>query len=177
MKRNELKVKMQELGLEVNDDLINYVMAQNGQDIENLKNSHTNEIQNLQNELTEKNNKISEYEANTSQYADYEELKKFKEATVQKEENQRKIDYLKTIKCKHPELFVEKFDWTKAVFNEEKKTYEGLDEQVKSYKETYKDMFDFNNQQGVNPSTDENTGSTLTGVEKHFYGLNPDLRK
>ena len=41
MKRSDLKSKMQELGLEVNNDLIDYIMAQNGVDIETLKNNHS----------------------------------------------------------------------------------------------------------------------------------------
>ena len=45
MKRADLKAKMQELGIEVNDDLINYVMTQNGVDIESLKEKHQLEMQ------------------------------------------------------------------------------------------------------------------------------------
>jgi hypothetical protein len=176
MKRNELKQKMQELGLEVNDDLINYVMAQNGADIESLKAQHTNDLQTKETELNEAKTKISQLEANTSQYADYEELKKFREDAVKKIENEQKLEYLKSIKCKHPELFIEKFDWSKAKFNEEKKTYEGLDEQVKSYQEQYKDMFDIVTPQAVNPTQAGSTNANLTGVEKAFYNLNPDLK-
>jgi hypothetical protein len=177
MKRNELKQKMQELGLEVNDDLINYVMAQNGADIETLKTQHTNELQTKETELNEAKTKISQLEANTSQYADYEELKKFRENAIKQVENENKLNYLKSIKCKHPELFIEKFDWSKAKFNEEKKMYEGLDEQVKTYQETYKDMFEVVTPQSINPSGAGSTNANLTGVEKAFYERNPELRK
>jgi hypothetical protein len=177
MKRNELKQKMQELGLEVNDDLINYVMAQNGADIESLKAQHTNDLQTKETELNEAKTKISQLEANTSQYADYEELKKFREDAVKKIENEQKLEYLKSIKCKHPELFIEKFDWSKAKFNEEKKTYEGLDEQVKTYQEQYEDMFEVVKQQALNPSGASSTNENLTGVDKAFFERNPDLRK
>ena len=177
MKRNDLKVKMQELGLEVNNDLIDYIMTQNGVDIESLKSNHSTEIQTLQAQLQEKNVKIQELEANTSQYADYEELKQFKEQVVMQQENERKIDYLKSIKCKHPDLFVDKLDWTKATYNEEKKTYEGLDESVKGIKETYKDMFEISQQVIVEPTNAGSSATNLTGVEKAFYDLNPDLRK
>lgn len=177
MKRNELKQKMQELGLEVNDDLINYVMAQNGADIETLKTQHTNELQTKETELNEAKTKISQLEANTSQYADYEELKKFRENAIKQVENENKLNYLKSIKCKHPELFIEKFDWSKAKFNEEKKMYEGLDEQVKTYQEQYKDMFEVVTPQAINPEPSGSTNANLTGVEKAFYDRNPDLRK
>lgn len=170
MKRNELKAKMQELGLEVNDELINYIMTQNGVDIETLKTQYTNE-------LNEAKEKITQLEANTSQYADYEELKQFRENAVRQAENENKLNYLKTIKCKHPELFIEKIDWTKATFNEEKKTYEGLDEQVKTYQEQYKDMFEIVTPQAINPEQGGSTNANLTGVEKAFYEMNPDLRK
>ena len=52
MKRNELKAKMQELGIEVNDELINYIMTQNGVDIETLKTQHANELQTKETEFT-----------------------------------------------------------------------------------------------------------------------------
>ena len=177
MKRNELKAKMQELGLEVNNDLIDYIMAQNGIDIETLKTNHANEVQSLQSQLDEVNTKLTQQEANMSQYADYDELKQFKEQALIKIENEQKLEYLKAIKCKHPELFIDKFDWTKATYNEEKKTYEGLDEQVKAYQEQYASMFDVVNPQAINPNGGSNTNETLTGVEKQFYNLNPNLRK
>lgn len=177
MKRNELKAKMQELGLEVNNDLIDYVMAQNGVDIETLKTNHANELQSLQTQLSEVNEKLTQAESEKSQYADYEELKKFKEDALIKVENEQKLEYLKSIKCKHPELFIDKLDWTKATFNSEKKTYEGLDEQVKSYREQYASMFDVVDQQVIEPNGGSNTQQTMSGVEKQFYQLNPSLRK
>lgn len=177
MKRADLKAKMQEVGLEVNDEFINYIMTQNGNDIEALKNNHSNELQTLQNELSDVKVKLTQSEAKESQYADYEELKKFKEDTLIKVENEQKLDYLKSIKCKHPELFVDKFDWTKATYNAEKKTYEGLDEEVKKYQEQYAGMFDVQQQQIIDSRSGGNTTSTLDGVEKHFFELNPDLRK
>ena len=177
MKRADLKNKMQELGLEINNDLIDFVMAQNGVDIETLKANHTNELQTLESQLSEAKEQLTQHEADKSKFADYEELKKFKEDAVLKEENTRKTDYLKSIKCKHPELFVDKFDWTKATYNDEKKTYEGLDDQVKAYQEQYSGMFELQQQQVIQPSGSQTTTETMTGVEKQFYQLNPSLRK
>lgn len=177
MKRADLKAKMQELGIEVNDDLINYVMTQNGVDIESLKTTHANELQTLQNELNDVKTKLTQSEAKESQFADYEELKKFKEDTLIKVENDQKLNYLKEIKCKHPELFVDKFDWSKATYNAEKKTYEGLDEQVKSYQEQYSGMFEIQQQQIIDSKSGDSTLTSLTGVEKAFYDLNPELKK
>lgn len=177
MKRNDIKSKMQELGLEVNNDLIDYIMGQNGVDIETLKANHSTEIQTLQEQLQEKDAKVKELEANTSQYADYEELKQFKQSVVEKEEKERKVDYLKSLKCKHPDLFVDKLDWTKATYNEEKKTYEGLEESAKELKAQYVDMFEQTQQIVVEPTNAGSSAVQLTGVEKAFYDLNPDLRK
>lgn len=177
MKRADLKAKMQELGLEVNDEFINYIMTQNGVDIESLKNNHTNELQTLQTELSSVKEELTQAKAKESQYADYEELKQFKTDTLLKVENEQKIGYLKEIKCKYPELFVDKFDWTKATYNQEKKTYEGLEEQIKKVQEQYAGMFDVQQQQIIDSKGGGNTITNLTGVEKHFYELNPDLRK
>ena len=177
MKRADLKAKMQELGLEVNDEFINYIMTQNGVDIESLKNNHTNELQTLQTELSSVKEELTQAKAKESQYADYEELKQFKTDTLLKVENEQKIGYLKEIKCKYPELFVDKFDWTKATYNQEKKTYEGLEEQIKKVQEQYAGMFDVVQQQIIDSKGGGNTITNLTGVEKHFYELNPDLRK
>lgn len=177
MKRADLKSKMQELGLEVNDEFINYIMTQNGVDIESLKNNHANELQTLQTELSSVKEELTQAKAKESQYADYEELKQFKTDTLLKVENEQKIGYLKEIKCKYPELFVDKFDWTKATYNQEKKTYEGLEEQIKKVQEQYSGMFDVQQQQIIDSKGGGNTITNLTGVEKHFYELNPDLRK
>ena len=177
MKRADLKAKMQELGLEVNDEFINYIMTQNGVDIESLKNNHANELQTLQTELSSVKEELTQAKAKESQYADYEELKQFKTDTLLKVENEQKIGYLKEIKCTYPELFVDKFDWTKATYNQEKKTYEGLEEQIKKVQEQYSGMFDVQQQQIIDSKGGGNTITNLTGVEKHFYELNPDLRK
>ena len=177
MKRADLKAKMQELGLEVNDEFINYIMTQNGVDIESLKTTHANELQTLQTELSSVKEDLTQAKAKESQYADYEELKQFKTDTLLKVENEQKIGYLKEIKCKYPELFVDKFDWTKATYNQEKKTYEGLEEQIKKVQEQYSGMFDVQQQQIIDSKGGGNTITNLTGVEKHFYELNPDLRK
>lgn len=177
MKRADLKAKMQELGLEVNDEFINYIMTQNGVDIESLKTTHANELQTLQTELSSVKEELTQAKAKESQYADYEELKQFKTDTLLKVENEQKIGYLKEIKCKYPELFVDKFDWTKATYNQEKKTYEGLEEQIKKVQEQYAGMFDVQQQQIIDSKGGGNTITNLTGVEKHFYELNPDLRK
>lgn len=177
MKRADLKSKMQELGLEVNDEFINYIMTQNGVDIESLKTTHANELQTLQNDLNGVKEELTQAKAKESQYADYEELKQFKTDTLLKVENEQKIGYLKEIKCKYPELFVDKFDWTKATYNQEKKTYEGLEEQIKKVQEQYSGMFDVVQQQIIDSKGGGNTITNLTGVEKHFYELNPDLRK
>ena len=43
--------------------------------------------------------------------------------------------------------------------------------------EQYKDMFEVVNPQAINPEQGGSTNANLTGVDKAFYALNPDLRK
>lgn len=129
MKREFLK------GLGVPEEAISKIMDENGNDVESAKKPLQAKIDSLTTQNTELTTKLDGYK-------DYEDLKKYKADSVAKEEKQNKIDYLKSIGCKHPDLFVDKVDFTKGTYNAEKKTYEGLDENVKAVKEQYTDMFE-----------------------------------
>ena len=124
------------------------------------------EFQKLKSENEELKKKIEGFE-------DYDELKQFKEESVAREEKQTKIDYLKSVGCKHPELFVDKVDFTKGKYNAEKKTYEGLDDGVKVVKEQYKDMFENNDSK---PNTDITLGALDNGKGKEDSNFNQDFR-
>lgn len=176
MKRADLKAKMEKLGMEVNNELIDFILDENGKDIEASKKTNSSELAKLQEEVETLKTKNEELTTNASKYKDYEDLKKFKETSLAREEESRKTEFLKAQGCKHPELFVGRFDFSKAKYNEEKKTYEGLDEDIKGAREKYKDMFTVKpGVQIINPSGGGNSNDQLSGVEKAFYEANPQL--
>lgn len=136
MKTKDLK----ELGL--TDDQIDAIMRMNGQDVNNAKNGALEETKEKDSKITALEAENAKLKEEAKQYSDYADLKQFKENAVANQEKQQKVDYLKSIGCRHPELFVDKVDFTKGKYNAEKKTYEGLDEGVKVVKEQYKEMFE-----------------------------------
>lgn len=153
MKREDLKAKMLEAG--VADDklsgLLDYVMAQNGAEINALKEEITaakgvndETIKSLKEENASLKSKIDGYK-------DYEDLKKFKEDSIANAENEKRVNFLKDNGCKHPDLVMSKLDFSKAKYDDEKKTYTGLDEDIKGLKESYKDLFEIKVTQQVDP--------------------------
>ncbi len=144
MKREDLRTKLKENG--VTDEnlgaVVDYIMAQNGTDIQSLKDelettrkSHNEQLATLQ----EENKTLKTQVGN---YKDYDELKKFKADTLEKVELNKKTDFLKSHGCKHPDLVIGKLDFTKAEYDEQAKTYKGLDEQLKNLKTSYGDLFE-----------------------------------
>lgn len=136
MKTKDLK----ELGL--TDDQIDAVMKINGQDVNNAKNGALEETKEKDSKITSLEAEVTKLKEEAKQYADYADLKKYKEDAVAAQEKQQKLDFLKSTGCKHPELFIDKVDFTKGKYNAEKKTFEGLDDGVKAVKEQYKEMFE-----------------------------------
>ena len=148
MKREFLK------GLGIEDSIVDQIMAENGKDINNAKASAEAQI-NVYKEETEKHKQsnadlLKQYNDLLGSTKDYAELKQFKVDTLAKQEESRKVDFLKSQGCKHPELLVSQIDFSKAQYDEEKKTYTGLDEVIKAKRETYADMFEPKGTQGVN---------------------------
>ncbi len=148
MKREWLK------GLGVADELIDQIMNENGKDINNAKagaealvESYKKESEGFKTSASDWENK---YNAQVTATKDYAELKQFKVDTLAKQEKGRKVDFLKTQGFKHPDLFVDKIDFSKATYDEDKKVYTGLDEQIKSFKNEYKDLFEPDKTQVVN---------------------------
>lgn len=144
MKREDLRTKLVAAG--VADDkiseLVDYVMAQNGADINGLKEELENSKKANTDQLTALQEEAKTLKAQVAGYKDYEELKKFKEETIEKAENDKKISFLKSQGCKHPDLIMGKVDFSKATYDEESKTYKGLDDAIKGLKETYSDVFE-----------------------------------
>ena len=168
MKTKDLK----ELGL--NDDQIDSIMKMNGQDINNARNGALEEAK-------EKDSKIATLEAENAKlkeeakgYGDYKELKEFKEQTIATQEKQQKIDYFKSKGCKHPELFIDKVDFTKGKYNAEQKTYEGLDDDVKGLQEQYKEMFETSD--NSNNSNNVTLGALGSGQGNSESTFNSDFR-
>lgn len=143
MKREDLKKKAIDLGVPEDkvNEFVDYVMAQNGADLNSLK----SEVETLKgkydNDIKAKDDAIKGYEEKMKGFSDYEELKKFKADTQANAEKSKRIDFLKSQGCKHPELIMAQLDFEKASYDEEKKVYTGLDESIKQLKGQYKDLF------------------------------------
>lgn len=175
MKTEDLKAVLEDGKLST-EEKMSKIQAMNGVDINAEKDKQASEITKLKEQVSTLTTKNQELTTDASKYKDYEELKKFKTDTLAREEESRKTEFLKAQGCKHPELFVERFDFSKAKYNEEKKTYEGLDEDIKGAREKYKDMFTVKpGVQVINPSGGGNSNDQLSGVEKAFYEANPHL--
>lgn len=104
--------------------------------------------------------KVSDYEtkiANLEATGKAEKAKMLKEIAIK--------DALYAEKAKHPELLISKFDLSKIMLDEKgEKVVSGIEEQIKSNKETYKDLFGETEQQGgayhYTPNGGENKGNS-----------------
>lgn len=104
--------------------------------------------------------KVSNYEttiANLEATGKAEKAKLLKEIAIK--------DALYAEKAKHPELLISKFDLSKIILDEKgKNVVSGIEEQMKSNKETYKDLFGETEQQGgayhYTPNGGENKGNS-----------------
>lgn len=175
MKREELKAKLVEAG--VADDkmsaVLDYIMAQNGAEINSLK-EENKALKSTNDEANKsKDDEIKSLKAQIESYSDYDDLKKFKEDTIATAENDKRVNYLKAQGCKHPDLVMGKLDFSKATYDEEKKTYTGLDESIKKLKGDYVDLFETKGTQQVQPGTKP----TPTGSDffERYKAENPDL--
>lgn len=176
MKREELKAKLVEAGV-AEDKLsavVDYVMAQNGAEINALKeeNKALKDTNAESMKTIEEENKT--LKSQISGYKDYEDLKKFKEDTIAKAENDKRINFLKAQGCKHPDLVMQKLDFSKAKYDDEKNTYTGLDDDMKGLKDSYKDLFEVQGTQ--QPNQINNTPkSTDSDFMTRFKAEHPEL--
>lgn len=172
MKREFLK------SLGIADDLINQIMDENGKDINNAK--ATAEAQaNIYKEEVEKSKTahadvLKQYNDLLAATKDYAELKQFHVDTLAKQEESRKIDFLKANGCKHPNLLLSQIDFSKATYDNEKKTYTGLDESIKDLKTTYADMFEATGTQHVDPQP-QGTANPNGNHKDAYLKKNPEM--
>lgn len=176
MKREDLKNQLINAG--VADDkingLIDSIMASNGADINTIKAEKEALEKKYAEDIKAKEDSLKEYETKVKGYADYEDLKKFKADTIANAEKSKKIDFLKAQGCKHPELILGQLDFEKATYDEEKKTYTGLEESIKNLKNSYGDLFVAQNTQQIDPNAAPNpTGSSFF---EEYRKNNPDLK-
>lgn len=124
-------------------DIIDEIMNLNGNDIETAKASvkvDTSKYVAIEehNALLTKHsaleNDFNTYKESTK---DYEEVKGNYQSLLKAQEDGKKINYLKGLNCKHPDLLVDKFDWSKCDLekNETDKDY------LESFKGQYNDLF------------------------------------
>ena len=166
-------------GLGIEEAIIDQIMKANGDDINSAKASAEaqtsvlkEENEKLTQSVTEWTNKYNTLQNDTKDFAD---LKQFKVDTLAKQEHGRKVDFLKAQGCKHPELLVSQIDFTKAQYDEEKKTYTGLDEVIKAKREAYADMFEPKGTQ--NPNLQNPEPSAEGGVLERYLKDHPEMSR
>ena len=176
MKREDLKNQLINAG--VADDklnnLLDYIMAANGADINQYKNDLEASKTKYADDIKAKDDLIKSHEEKLKGYKDYDELKKFKEDTLFNAEKSKRIDFLKAQGCKHPDLILGQLDFEKATYDEDKKTYTGLDESLKNLKKNYGDLFVEQKTQQIDPNTTpKSNGSDFF---EEYKRNNPDLK-
>ena len=137
------------------DKKVSIVNVNNGEFIAKAKYSQLEtDLNNTKTSLDTANTTIADLKKNNgdnadlqSKIANYETEKQTLE-TKYKEEKANMLkeiaikDALYTEKAKHPELLISKFDLSKITLDEKgEKVVAGIEEQIKSNKETYKDLF------------------------------------
>ena len=176
MKREDLKTRMTAAGVPSDKigELVDYIMEQNGVDINTLKSelestkgANAEKIKTLESENAELKTKVDGFK-------DYEDLKKFKADTLEKAESDKKIEFLKAQGCKHPDLIIGKLDFTKGTYDEEKKTYTGLDDDVKGLREAYGDLFEQAGTQKITPAAQGQSSNTFLD---QYLKDNPNMSK
>lgn len=174
MKREFLK------GLGIADDLIDKIMDENGKDINTAKATLQAEIDKQKGDIEAHKSQAADWQAKydtiSQAHKDYDVLKKFHDDAIAKQTEQRHAEWLKGRGCKHPELFVNQIDWSKATYDEDKKDYAGLDVTIKNFKNNYADMFEQEGAQTVNPAQG-NPASPDSGFMERYKAENPDMAR
>ena len=175
MKREELKAKLAAAGVQDDNmsEILDYVMAQNGADIQSLKTEKESLKASYDENLKKLQDENKAFKTQLDGYKDYEDLKKFKADTIEKTETNKRNDFLKAQGCKHPDLIAGKIDFSKATWDEDKKTYTGLDEDIKSLKGSYADLFENKGTQHITP--DGQPKSTDSDFFTRYKDEHPEL--
>lgn len=176
MKREDLKNTLIQAGIQEDkiNSVVDYVMKENGDDI----NKYKSELETLKgkyaDDIKAKDDSIKGYEDKLKGFSDYEELKKYKADSIANAEKNKKIDFLKSLGCKHPDLIIDKVDFSKATYDEEKKAYTGLDEAIKGLKTNYAELFESKAPQQLNPDIKPKT--TESDFMAEYRKNNPNLK-
>lgn len=144
------KAKYSQLETDLNNTKTSLSTAQTT--IEDLKKSNGSNAD-LQQKVSDYETKIANLEATGKA----EKAKMLKEIAIK--------DALYAEKAKHPELLISEFDLSKIILDEKgENVVSGIEEQMKSNKETYKDLFGETEQQGgtyhYTPNGGENKGNS-----------------
>ena len=144
------KAKYSQLETDLNNTKTSLSTAQTT--IDDLKKSNGDNAE-LQQKVSDYETKIANLEATSKA----EKAKMLKEIAIK--------DALYAEKAKHPELLISKFDLSKIILDEKgENVVSGIEEQMKSNKETYKDLFGETEQQGgayhYTPNGGENKGNS-----------------
>ena len=144
------KAKYSQLETDLNNTKTSLSTAQTT--IEDLKKSNGDNAD-LQQKVSDYETKIANLEATSKA----EKTKMLKEIAIK--------DALYAEKAKHPELLISKFDLSKIILDEKgENVVSGIEEQMKSNKETYKDLFGETEQQGgayhYTPNGGDNKGNS-----------------
>ncbi len=175
MKREDLKKQLVDAGVAEDkiNGIVDYVMSQNGADLntlksenEQLKSSHSKEVETLKAQNSELTTKLDGYK-------DYEDLKKYKADAEANAEKSKRIEFLKSQGCKHPELIMSQLDFDNASYDNDKKTYIGLDESIKKLKGDYTDLFEVKGTQQAQPQN--NPAPTGSEFFERYKAENPNL--
>lgn len=186
---------LEDLGL--TKEQIDSVMAENGKDIETEKEKVTAtvaELEDIKNQLKEANSTITDLKKNNAdnealqtKVKEYEDTIKTQKADYEAKVRNLTLDSaiekaLSKAGAKHIDLLSTKIDREKLKIEEGGKVI-GLDEQITSYKETYKDLFvpkiegrDPNNKSTSNKGMTKEQFNSLSYKERvELYNTNKEL--
>lgn len=149
------------------------IYTTNLENIEERYNKLKGQKEDLEGQLNTANSTIKDLKKNNADNEELQKTIKQHEDTIktQKAEYESKVrnltldsainSALTKAKAKHSDLLASKFDRDKLVINEDG-TVTGLDEQLKGFKETYKDMFEITLGGGtpLNPDTKPSIGNS-----------------
>lgn len=153
------------------------IMALNGKDVNDAKDKYASEITSKDEEIAKLKGSNEELSKKVEGFADYEDLKKYKTDNEAKLVADKHLAYLKGLGFeKGADLIADKVDWEKATYDEEKKTYTGIDE------EALKTNYDYllSTEPEVKKVQFNGAGNGKTpkvdGVTEAFMKLNPDIK-
>lgn len=187
MTRDELNSMLTELGIEPTKAMVTALLSRFNEEKRNAIAETTEKLlddtkdwvspddfQKMKSDYETLKQEYDDFKAKGIDLKDYEELKRFKAESLEKIENDKKVDFLKANGCKHPDLIMGKLDFSKGVYDEEKKTYTGLDDDVKGLREAYGDLFEAQGTQKITPAQQGQSSNTFLD---QYLAENPGMAK